>query len=711
MKESPAKPAPYNIALLGNPNSGKSSLFNLLTGLRQKTGNFPGVTVDKKIGALQIGGDKQGLLIDFPGAYSLYPNAQDERIVVQTLLDVNSPNYPDAAIYVADTTKLEKHLLLFSQLKDLGIPLLLALNMADVVAEEGIEINAAQLERQLGAPVVLISGRSGQGLETLRTRLSELLTQPNSFPDTKPFHTLQAVELKVVGVVKSVLAGVNDYQALLVAHHCQWLPFLTDQQRFVIGNAVAESGFQSLHLQVHETMQRYDRFTPIVRNNLRAPETKTDGLTANLDRVLTNRFVGPIIFLSVMLLVFWSIFNWAETPMGWIESGIGALSEALKAALPAGWLTDLLTDGILAGLAGIVVFVPQIAILFLLISILEEVGYMARAAFLFDRLMQFFGLNGRSVVALISSGACAIPAIMSTRTIGNWKERLITIMVTPFISCSARLPVYIVLVGFVVADPGAQALAFMGLYLLGIVGALVAAFVFKLVLKTGESSFLMLELPPYRLPVLRNVGFTVWEKVKTFLLEAGKVILILSIILWALASYSFPGKMKAAEAQARTEAVSIAADSLTTEDLVAERQLEASFAGQLGKAIEPVFRPLGFDWKMSLGILSSFAAREVFVGTMSIIYGLKSKSEADAEAEDYPYLRERLQAETRNGEMVYNRATAASLLIFYVFAMMCMSTLAVVKRETKSWKWPIIQFAFMTGTAYLASFLVYQVLL
>jgi len=345
-----------------------------------------------------------------------------------------------------------------------------------------------------------------------------------------------------------------------------------------------------------------------------------------------------------------------------------------------------------------------------LISILEEVGYMARAAFLFDRLMQFFGLNGRSVVALISGGACAIPAIMSTRTIGNWKERLITIMVTPFISCSARLPVYIVLVGFVVADPGAQALAFMGLYLLGIVGALVAAFVFKLVLKTGESSFLMLELPPYRLPVLRNVGFTVWEKVKTFLLEAGKVILILSIILWALASYSFPGKMKAAEMQARAEAVSSAADSLIPEDLVAERQLEASFAGQLGKVIEPVFRPLGFDWKMSLGILSSFAAREVFVGTMSIIYGLKSKSEADAEAEDYPYLRERLQAETRNGEMVYNRATSASLLIFYVFAMMCMSTLAVVKRETKSWKWPIIQFAFMTGTAYLASLVVYQVL-
>jgi len=457
-------------------------------------------------------------------------------------------------------------------------------------------------------------------------------------------------------------------------------------------------------------MRRYDRFTPIVRNNLRAPDTKTDGLTANLDRVLTNRFVGPIIFLSVMLLVFWSIFKWAETPMGWIESGIGALSETLKTALPAGWLTDLLTDGILAGLAGIIVFVPQIAILFLLISILEEVGYMARAAFLFDRLMQFFGLNGRSVVALISSGACAIPAIMSTRTIGNWKERLITIMVTPFISCSARLPVYIVLVGFVVADPESQALAFMGLYLLGIVGALVAALVFKLVLKTGESSFLLLELPPYRLPVLRNVGFTVWEKVKTFLLEAGKVILLLSIILWALASYSFPGKMGAAEAQARTEAISIAADSLTTEDLIAERQLEASFAGQLGKAIEPAFRPLGFDWKMSLGILSSFAAREVFVGTMSIIYGLKSKSDADAEAEDYPYLRERLQAETRNGEMVYNRATAASLLIFYVFAMMCMSTLAVVKRETKSWKWPIIQFVFMTGTAYVASLVVYQLL-
>lgn len=709
MKDSPEKPV-YTVALLGNPNTGKSSLFNLLTGLRQKTGNFPGVTVDKKMGALQLDAGKQALLIDFPGAYSLYPNAQDERIVVQTLLDIHSKNYPDVAVYVADSTKLEKHLLLFSQLRDLGLPILLALNMADVVAEEGIEINTTQLEQQLGAPVVLISGRSGEGLETLRTRLSELLIKPHPVPAMKPFHALQGVEAKVAGVVKSVLAGVNDYQALLIAHHYAWLPFLSEDQRFAIGNAVVESGFQSLHLQVEETMRRYDRFTPIVRNNLRAPAPATDNLTTSLDRVLTNRFAGPVIFLSVMLLVFWSIFKWAEAPMGWIESGIGSLSEALKTTLPAGWLTDLLTDGILAGLAGIIVFVPQIAILFLLISILEEVGYMARAAFLFDRLMQFFGLNGRSVVALISGGACAIPAIMSTRTIGNWKERLITIMVTPFISCSARLPVYIVLVGFVVADPQAQALAFMGLYLLGIIGALVAALVFKLVLKTGESSFLMLELPPYRLPVLRNVGFTVWEKVKTFLLEAGKVILILSIILWALASYSFPGKMKAAETQARAEAAQIAADSIVTEDLVAERQLEASFAGQLGKVIEPVFRPLGFDWKMSLGILSSFAAREVFVGTMSIIYGLKSKAEADAEAEDYPYLRERLQAETRNGERVYNQATAASLLIFYVFAMMCMSTLAVVKRETKSWKWPMIQFAFMTGTAYLASFVVYQIL-
>ncbi len=708
--ESTEKPLYFTLALLGNPNSGKSSLFNLLTGLRQKTGNFPGVTVDKKSGTLPLEGGRQALLIDFPGAYSLYPNALDERIVVQTLLDLHSENYPHAAIYVADTTKLEKHLLLFSQLKDLGIPLILALNMADVVSEEGINLNILQLERQLGVPVVLISGRSGEGLDNLRSRISDLLSNHNKLPQDKPFCPLQAPELKVASTVKSVLPELNDYQALLVAHHYQWLPFLTAEQRLAIEKGVAESDFQSLHCQVEETMRRYDRFTPIVRSNLHATKASANEVTTKLDSVLTNRFVGPVIFLSLMMLVFWSIFKWAEAPMNWIESGIGALSESLKVILPAGWLTDLLTDGILAGLAGIVVFVPQIAILFFLISILEEVGYMARAAFLFDRLMQFFGLNGRSVVALISGGACAIPAIMSTRTIGNWKERLITIMVTPFISCSARLPVYIVLVGFVVATPQAQALAFMALYLLGIIGALVAALIFKLVLKSGESSFLMLELPPYRLPVLRNVGFTVWEKVKTFLLEAGRVILLLSIVLWALASYGLPGEMEAAETRARQEAASIGADPLSTSDLIAERQLEASFAGQLGKVIEPAFRPLGFDWKMSLGILSSFAAREVFVGTMSIIYGLKSKAEADADAEDYPVLRERLQAESRNGEKVYNRATAASLLIFYVFAMMCMSTIAVVRRETKSWKWPLIQFAFMTGTAYLASLVVYQIL-
>lgn len=707
--ESSRKNKPLNIALLGNPNSGKSSIFNLLTGLRQKTGNFPGVTVDKKIGTLQLDANIDAQIIDFPGAYSLYPNAQDERIVVQTLLNVQSENYPDAAIYVADTTKLEKHLLLFSQLKDLGLPIVLALNMADVVQAEGIEINQAQLEKQLGAPVVLLSGRSGEGLNLLKTAIAKLIVNSTPTNQNKAFYTLSAIEQKLADSVKSILACGNDYQALLIAHHYQWLPFLTETQRLAIVGAIAESGFQSLHSQVEETMQRYNRFTPIVRNNLRIPEAKTNSLTTTLDKVLTNRVLGPVIFLAAMLFVFWSIFKWAEAPMGWIESGIGVLGEGLKTILPEGILTDILTDGILAGLAGIVVFVPQIAILFFLISILEEVGYMARAAFLSDRMMQFFGLNGRSVVALISGHACAIPAIMGTRTIGNWKERLITIMVTPFVTCSARLPVYIVLVGFAVSGAEAQALAFMGLYLLGIIGALAAAFVFKLILKTDERSFLMLELPPYRLPVLRNVAFTVWEKVKTFLLEAGKVILVLSIILWALKSYSFSGRMETAKAEAIEEAGSTA-DAETQQDLIAEKQLEASFLGQLGKAIEPVFQPLGFDWKMSIGILSSFAARELFVGTMSVIYGLDSKTSADEEAEDYPYLRGRLQNEKRNGELVYSQATAASLLIFYVFAMMCMSTLAVVRRETKSWKWPLIQFAFMTGTAYMASFVVYQLL-
>lgn len=698
------------IALLGNPNSGKSSIFNLLTGLQQKVGNFPGVTVEKKEGVLHLSRDQTLKVVDFPGTYSLYPNAEDERIVVDTFSNPNSPHYPDAIVYVADVTRLEKHLLLFTQLCDLELPMILALNMTDLARKKGLEVDTEGLSRRFGVPCICVSGRTAAGIETLKARLGELMLAPERFLP-RPFYPLSTLERKAAEAVKTATGSDNSYQALLVAHHYSWLSGLSHRDRQSIGHALEEMDFSSLPAQVEETMDRYDRFEQLVRKHVRQPAPAPEKASQRLDAVLTHRIWGPLIFFLLMLMVFQAIFAWAELPMQWIEGLFGLLGQAVRDTLPAGQLTDLITDGLLAGLGGILIFIPQIAILFFLISLLEEVGYMARAAFLFDELMQRFGLNGRSIVALISGGACAVPAIMSTRTIGNWKERLITILVTPFISCSARIPVYTVLIGFVVPPTviggifNLQGLAFMGLYLLGIAAALLSAWVFKLVLRGGQSSYLMLELPDYRLPVMRNVWLSVWTKVKTFVLEAGKIILFISLVLWVLANYGWGDQMATAEQQAQLQAQERELDPAATDNLIAAKRLEASFAGQLGRFIEPAIRPLGFDWKIGIALITSFAAREVFVGTMATIYSIGSES-------DEYRIRDRLAREVDplTGRPIYNLATSLSLLLFYVFAMQCMSTLAVVKRETDSWKWPIVQFVFMTGMAYLASLLAYQLL-
>jgi len=696
------------IALVGNPNSGKTSIFNQLTGLQQKVGNFPGVTVDKKTGTLELPGAVRAKLIDLPGAYSFYPTSKDEKLVVQSLAQPGNENYPDAIVYIADVTKLEKHLLLFSQLKDLGIPVLLALNMADVAEQEGLQYDLEKLSRKLGAPTLLISGRTGEGLEQMKQMLLDLLDQPaSSVANDSTQYRLAPEEAKLIPLIQAEFPGYTPYQLILLAHHVKWLPFLKPAQKQLLEQAIAQSGFQDLQLQVHETMQRYDQFTPIVQEAKDRDRTQKASFTERLDNILTNRFLGPMVFFALMLLLFQALYAWAELPMTLIENAFGWLGDFIKKTLPDHWLTSLVTDGILAGLGGIVVFIPQIAILFFLISLLEEVGYMARAAFMFDRIMQFFGLNGRSVVALISGGACAIPAIMSTRTISNWKERLITILVTPFISCSARIPVYTVLIGFVVPATtvgifNLQALAFMGLYLLGIVSALLAGLVFKLILRTDETSYLMLELPEYRLPVMRNVWLTVWEKVKTFNVEAGRIILIISVVLWFLASFGPPGAVSRAEEVAKRSAELKNLNAEDTQDLIDAQVMEASFAGHLGKFIEPAIKPLGFDWKIGIAIITSFAAREVFVGTMATIYSIGHQ-------DDEFSIRDKMakQRDPVSKELVYTPATSLSLLLFYVFAMQCMSTMAVVKRETKSWKWPLIQFAFMTGLAYVSSWLAY----
>ena len=703
------QPKPLNIALLGNPNCGKSSIFNQLTGLRQKVGNFPGVTVDKKLGRLFLDNGRWITLIDFPGTYSFYPTSQDERIVVQTFTNPQDRNFPDAIIYVADVTRLEKHLLLFTQLKDLGLPIILVLNMADLAERDGIAVRTDFLSEAYDVPVVMLSGRTGKGISDLKTAIAELQTPKRKI---NPLFEPSKIEKTVINRIQKSLNISNDFRAKLIAHHHSWLPFLNEEQRQTVAAIVAEEGFEDLRAQVDETMSRYGQFTPIVKRALYRPDHKPESFTEKLDAVLTHRIAGPLIFFIIMLLVFQAIFAWASYPMDWIESGFGALTSGVKNILPAGWVTDLITDGILAGLGGIVVFVPQIAILFFLITLLEEVGYMARAVFLFDRIMQIFGLNGRSIVALISGGACAIPAVMSTRTIGNWKERLITILVTPLISCSARIPVYTVLIGFAVPAVtlwgvfNLQGLAFMGLYLLGIFGALFSAFVFKLILRSKESSFLMLELPEYQAPVMRNVGLTVWEKVKTFILEAGKVIMIISLVLWVLASYGPKQKMLNAETQALELAQAQQMDETATADLIAAKKIEASFAGHMGKWIEPAIEPLGYDWKIGIALITSFAAREVFVGTMATIYSIGSEGDEFS-------IRDRMAKEVNpnTGKPVYTLATSMSLLLFYVFAMQCMSTLAVVKRETRSWKWPVLQFVFMTAMAYLSGLLAYQLLI
>ena len=700
------------VALLGNPNSGKSSVVNKLTGMRQKVGNFPGVTVDKKSGQLNLSDGLEVEVVDFPGTYSLFPHSKDERIVVSTLCNPEDENYPDVIVYVANSAQLEKHLLLFTQLNDLNIPMILALNMADLAQGQGMKIDEARLSKEFQAPVLSVNARTGEGINRLKEVMKELLlhgVQAEGFKPRKLFYQLSEAEEHLSQIASGQTGAGNKYQALLIAHHYSWLPFLNVVQRESIGELERRSEVSSLHYQVRETMQRFDKLGPLLKRSVLRPKEQPLSRSEHVDRLLTHRWWGPVIFFVLMFLVFQAIFVGASYPMDWIEQLFSGLGGWLHDTFPDSWLMDLLVNGILAGLGGILVFIPQIAILFFLISLLEELGYMARAVYLFDSLMSRFGLNGRSIVALISGGACAVPASMATRTISNWKERLITILVTPLISCSARIPVYALLIAFAVPSLpvlgvfNLQGLAFMGLYLLGIAAALGAALVFKWILRTEERSFLLMELPDYKPPQMRNVVYTVYEKVKTFTIEAGRVILAISIVLWFLASYGPGNRM----AQAREEAEAFARqeqlDETATADLVAAREIEASFAGILGKSIEPAIRPLGFDWKIGIALITSFAAREVFVGTMATIYSIGSESDEFA-------IRDKLAQDKDpiTGKPVYDMATALSLLIFYVFAMQCMSTLAVVRRETRSWKWPVVQFVFMSALAYLGSLITYQ---
>jgi len=701
-----------NIVLAGNPNCGKTTIFNLLTGLNQKTGNFPGVTVDKKHAVVNLENLGKVNIIDLPGCYNLYPTAYDEKVVFKILANPNDNLFPDLIVYIADATQLERHLLLFTQLKDLGVPIILGLNMQDLAEARKIKIDAKGLEKSFGTPVVWLNGRTGHGLNELKTKISEMCSlnehPTNNFQTYVPDAKTNELSEKIV----SKTGAKTKFQALLTAHHVEELQFLNEEQKEYIKEQTSKLGFDSLHSQIDETMQRYRwiEHSLVKHQSLITADGKNK--THTLDRILTHRVWGPLIFISILLLIFQAVFSWAEWPMQMFETGIIALTELVQNHLPAGWFTELLVDGILPGLGGVLVFIPQIAILFLFTSFLEELGYMARAIYLFDRLLLKFGLNGRSIISLVSGAACAIPAIMSARTINNWKERLITIMVTPLISCSARLPVFAVLISFIITDNtffgpiGMRSLILFLLYSLGLLAALVAAIVFKKLLKTNETSFLMIELPEYKVPHWKSILLAVKSKVQSFISEAGMIIMVISVALWFLASFGPGNEIESAQKQATEYAASQNMTPEETENLKASAKIENSYAGHIGKFIEPAIVPLGFDWKIGIALITSFAAREVFIGTMSTIYSIGSGDE------DPETLQKRMSKEinANTGQKTFTIAASMSLLIFYLFAMQCMSTLAVVRKETGTWKWPLIQLIYMSALAYFGSWITYVLL-
>ena len=696
------------VALVGNPNSGKSTIFNNLTGLRQKTSNFPGITVEQKRGSYSFKG-KSFSVVDLPGTYSLFPNSQDEKLVCEILINPSNENYPDLIVYVADINNLERHLLLATQIFDLNIPTILVLNMIDVFTENENEVNIEVLKEKLQLPILISNARATETTDELKELINSYSNSSVSTKKNNSFYEFNDVEQLAASQVKSLLGNENDYQSKLVLHHFKWLSFIDSDKKENLKSIAEKNNFENIKLQINETMKRFSLIQRIVLKTTINKSSKASESTIKWDNIFTHKVFGPIIFFGLMFLIFQSIFSFAEYPMTWIEDAFSFMGSKCRELLPEAWYTDLLVDGILAGLSGVIVFIPQIALLFFFLSLLEESGYMSRVVYMFDHIMQNFGLNGRSLVALISSGACAIPAIMSTRTIGNWKERLTTIMVAPIIPCSARIPVYTVLISLMIPSTAKlgvfnlQGMTFMGLYILGIITSLIVAYIFKLILKSTETSYLMMELPLYKKPLWSNVFLEVKDKVLSFITSAGKIILVISVVLWFLASFGPLDNIVNAEKNATEYSMENNFDKEKTNSYIQSKKLESSYAGIVGKFIEPAIEPLGFDWKIGISLLTSFAAREVFVGTMATIYSIGGDAEESS-------VRERMSQELRAGtnRPMYDFPTALSLLIFYAFAMQCMSTLAITKKETNSWKWPIIQLVYLTTLAYLGSLLVYN---
>ena len=699
-----------HIGLVGNPNSGKSSLFNCLTGMNQKVGNFPGVTVEMKVGEAKIDENLRAEFLDLPGTYSLYPRRTDEMVTYDVLMNEEHPEHPDILVVIADAANLKRNLLFVSQIIDLKIPTVVVLTMMDLARKKGVEIDVAGLERELGVPVVPVNPRKNKGvlqLKKILTQLSNNLSQSN----IRNFVPSANWGKGTVQAIKEKLPQLSDYKALHLAMNYTELG-INKKTKQAVEDAIKNIPLNKTLSQAEEITDRYARIKTIMHQTVSEPDPLLKSLfTDKLDNILLHRRWGYLILLSVLFLLFQSVFWLAQHPMGWIETGFAKISSVLSSSLPVTWWSDLIINGAVAGLSGILVFVPQIMILFGLVTLLEDTGYMARISFLSDRLMRTVGLNGKSVMPMISGFACAVPAIMSARSIENKKERLLTILITPLMSCSARLPVFTILIALVIPDDyilgflSVQGLVMMGLYLSGLVMALIVSSVARWFIKIKEKSFFILELPTYRSPRWGNILQTMINKAKIFVFDAGKIIMIISLILWGLSSFGPGSRMKDVTKHYDQLKQEPNANVKQLDKEFHAAELENSYAGILGKSIEPVIAPLGYDWKIGIALITSFAAREVFVGTMATLYSVGEQDNNSLR------LRDKMKAATRDdGTPVYNLASGLSLMIFYVFAMQCMSTLAVVKRETKSWKWPIIQLLYMTGLAYLFSLLVYQLI-
>ena len=690
-----------NIALLGNPNTGKTSIFNALTGLTQKVGNYPGITVEKKEGTCRLNRNTKGNIIDLPGTYSLNASSIDESVVIELLLNKNSEDFPDVCVVVTDVENLKRNLLLFTQVKDLGIPTILVINMADQMKRKGISLDIPFLEEALDTKIALVSTRQDKGLEVLKDAILNFRQL-----STAQSISLNSIDKEYFKNLKKTFPNQSIYKLWMII--TQDINFVKiDRKR--ISDA---TDFKTLapsylrRLQQKETVKRFQFINKVLKQGLNInPEAASD-FRSRFDRVLIHKFWGYVIFFVILMTIFQSIFDWSSIPMDFIDSTFASLSEILKSKLPQGIFTNLLIEGIIPGLGGIVIFIPQIAFLFFFISILEETGYMSRVVFLMDRGLRRFGLSGKSVIPLISGTACAIPAVMATRNIENWKERLITILVTPFTTCSARLPVYAILIALVIPEGSFlgfnyKGLMLMALYLVGFVMALLAALILSKTLLIKSKSYFVVEMPNYKIPLFKNVGITVWEKTRTFITEAGKIILAISILLWIMASYG-PGK----DFYEADQIIFQDYPELNQAEMdikVSSYKLEHSYIGILGKTIEPLILPLGYDWKIGIALISSFAAREVFVGTLATIYSVEGSKEDT--------IKNKMSSEVRaDGKPLFNMASGISLMLFYAFAMQCMSTLAIVKKETNSWKWPTIQFFGMTLLAYIVAFSTYQIL-